>query len=68
VKRKLIFKKKDNFLVVVVESGFLCVSLAVLELTLKTGLAMNSWRYVCLCLPSAGIKGICYHCLSDKFF
>jgi hypothetical protein len=35
------------------ETGFLCVSLAVLELILATY----------LCLSSAGIKGLCHHCL-----
>lgn len=31
---------------------------AVLELALQTGLALNSQRSACLCLLSAGIKGI----------
>ena len=42
------------------ESGFLCVALAVLELTLKTRLASNSDIHL-LCLPSAGIKGVCHY-------
>jgi hypothetical protein len=36
--------------------------LAVLELTLYTRLVLNS-EICCLCLPSAGIKGIHHHCL-----
>jgi hypothetical protein len=43
------------------KTGFLCVALAGLELTLQTRLALNLWRSTCLSLPSAGIKGICYH-------
>ena len=42
------------------ETGFLCVALVVLELT------RPSWPLIqkstCLCLPRAGIKGICHHC------
>jgi hypothetical protein len=38
-------------------TGFLCVVLADLELTLLTSLASNSQESTCLCLPSAGIKG-----------
>ena len=39
------------------------VALAVLELTLQTRLGLNS--EICLpCLPSAGIKGMCHHCLA----
>jgi len=42
------------------ETGFLCVALAVLELTLKTRLALYS--EICLPLPlSAGIKGVRHH-------
>ena len=29
-------------------------------------LALNSQRFVCLCLPSAGIKGVCHYCLAVK--
>ena len=39
----------------------LCLWLAVLELTMYTRLASNLQRSACLCLPSAGIKSICYH-------
>ena len=42
-------------------TGFLCVVLAVLELTPYTRLAVNSERSACLCLPSAGIKCVCHH-------
>jgi hypothetical protein len=42
------------------ETGFLCVALAVLELTLWTRLASNS-EIAYLCLPSAGIKGVRHH-------
>ena len=42
------------------ETGFLCVALAVLELTRQTRLASNS-EIPCLCLPSAGIKGMLHH-------
>jgi hypothetical protein len=37
------------------ETGFLCVALAVLELTLQTRLTPTQ-RSACLCLPSAGLK------------
>ena len=41
---------------------FLCVALVpVLEPTLWTRLALNSQRTICLCLPSAGIKGLYHH-------
>ena len=39
------------------ETGFLCVALAILEITLPTRLASNS--EIRLLLPSAEIKGIC---------
>ena len=44
------------------ETGFLCVTLTVLELALQTMLAMNSQRATCLCLQSAGITGTHQHC------
>ncbi|CAO2610707.1 hypothetical protein LEMLEM_LOCUS14770, partial [Lemmus lemmus] len=40
---------------------FLCVALAVLELTLYTWLASNSQGSTCFYLPSAGIKGMHHH-------
>ena len=46
------------------ETEFLCVALAVLELTLKIRLASNQ-KSACLCLPSAGIKGMCHYHLSS---
>jgi hypothetical protein len=42
------------------ETGFLCVALAVLELT-QTGWPRTQ-KYACLSLPSAGIKGVRHHC------
>jgi hypothetical protein len=39
------------------ETEFLCVDLAVLELTLQTRLTSNVHLPL---LPSAGIKGVCY--------
>ena len=44
----------------VFKTGFLCVALAVLELTLKTRLALNS-EIRQLLPPSAGIKGVRHH-------
>ena len=46
------------------ETGFLCVALAILELTLQTRLASNSERLTCLCLPSPEIKGVHHHHLA----
>jgi hypothetical protein len=51
----------------VFETGFLCVALAVLELTLETRLALNQ-KSACLCLSSAGIKGECHHCPTQGNF
>lgn len=51
--------KKKSYLFMYVfhrETRFLCVSLVVLELALKTKLASNSYRSACLCLLSGGIK------------
>jgi hypothetical protein len=48
------------FFFLILETGFLCVAVAVLELTLKSRLASNS--EICLPLPSsAGIKGVYHH-------
>ena len=43
-------------------SGFLSVALAVLELTCRPG---HPWTHIStsLCLLSAGVKGVCHHCL-----
>ena len=41
------------------ETGFLCVALAVLELTLQIKLTSN--LYTQLCLQNAELKGICHH-------
>jgi hypothetical protein len=38
------------------ETGFLCVALAILELTLQTRLASNSQRSNCLCFPVLGLN------------
>ena len=41
------------------KARFLCVTtLVVLELALQTRLVLNSQRTACLCLLSAGIKGV----------
>ena len=40
---------------------FLCVALAVLELSLQSRLTLNSQKSSCLCLTSAGIKGMHHH-------
>jgi hypothetical protein len=40
------------------ETGFLCVALAILELSLSL------CKPGCLCLPNAGIKGMCHHRLA----
>ena len=44
------------------EFQFLCVALAVLEVSLWTRLTSNSQRSTCLSLQSAGIKDVCHHC------
>jgi hypothetical protein len=44
------------------ETGFLCVALAVLKLTPRTQ------KSACLCLLSAGIKGVCYHARLEPQF
>lgn len=41
------------------QAGFLCVSLAVLKLTMLTGLAWNSKRSACLFLLLAEVKKLC---------
>jgi hypothetical protein len=43
------------------ETGFLCVALAVLDLLCRPGWPQTQ-KSACLCLPSAGIKGLCHHC------
>jgi hypothetical protein len=43
------------------ETGFLCVALAVLELTRRPGWPQTQ-KSAYLCLPSAGIKGMRHHC------
>jgi hypothetical protein len=48
--------------VFVFETGFLCVALAVLELC-RPGWPRTR-KSACLCLPSAGIKGVCHHRLA----
>ena len=50
------------------KTGFLCIALAVLELS--TGWCRTQ-KSSCLCLPSAGIKGVGHHCLAlevDPYF
>lgn len=40
------------------KAGFLCITLAVLELT-ETRVVSDSQRSIYLCIPSAGVKGVC---------
>lgn len=49
----------------VFKTEYLCVVLTALELALYTRLVSNSQRSTCLSLPSAGIKGMCHHCLAS---
>lgn len=42
------------------KTGFLCITLAILERALQTRLPSNSQRSTCFCFTSAGIKGM-YH-------
>ena len=56
------------FLVYFLRQGFSVALECVLELTLQTRLASNSQRSACLCLPSAGIKGMRHHRLSCVTF
>lgn len=49
------------------ETEFLCVALEpVLELALKTRLALNSQRAACLCLLSARTKSMHHHNLQES--
>jgi hypothetical protein len=58
------------------KTGFLCITLTVLELTLdQAGLELRNpgWpqtqKSACLCLPSAGIKGVCHYArLKNNFY
>ena len=43
------------------KTGFLCVTLAILELALQTRLALKLQRSTSLCLSSARIKGVHHH-------
>jgi hypothetical protein len=61
----IVFKnvlQNNDFLYVFgfLEKWFLCVAMAVLELVLYTSLATNSQKSTCLCLLTAGIKGMCH--------
>jgi hypothetical protein len=47
------------------ETGLLCVALPILELNLYTRLAWTQ-KSTCLCLPTAGIKDMCHHCLAES--
>jgi hypothetical protein len=49
-------------------TGFLCIALAVLKLALQIRLASNSQRSTCLCLPSAGTKGVQHHHLAKTLY
>jgi hypothetical protein len=48
------------------KTGFPSTMLAVLELYLETRLAFSSQKYIWLCFPSAGIKGV-HHYQPAKF-
>ena len=49
------------FCFVFLRQGVFCVHLEpIMALTLDTRLAWSSQRIACLCLQSAGIKGICH--------
>ena len=68
VKNYLLINYQDTFFLFF-ETGFLCISMAFLELALLNRLALNSQKSFCLCLQSAGIKGVCHHCLAgDNVF
>lgn len=48
-------------LFLLLETEFLCAALAVLGLTQLTRLTPDSLRFTCVCLPSAGTKGVGHH-------
>ena len=48
---------------VVVETRFLCVVLAILEFLGRPGWPQTQ-GFICLCLLSAGIKGVCHYYLA----
>ena len=50
------------------KTGFLCIALAVLELTLYRPDWPWTQRSTCLCLLSDGIKGMCHHTWSSQGF
>lgn len=61
----------------VFETGFVYIALTVMELaTVEIRLASNPdltnlkdlTKCACLCLPSAGIKGICHHAWASYFY
>jgi hypothetical protein len=60
------FSLPDGFLFILFETGSHYVALAVLKLAMQTRLDLNTQRSTCLCLPSAGKKGVRYY-ISDFF-
>lgn len=52
---------KVGIYICVFETRFHYIALAVLEITVKTKLALNSQRSTCPYLLKAGIKGVRYH-------
>jgi hypothetical protein len=50
------------------KARFLCVALAVLELNSVVQADLELKRSACLCLPSAGIKGMCHHAWQSIFY
>jgi hypothetical protein len=57
------YEQQGSCLIFFFETGFLCIALAVLELC-RPGWPRTQ-KSACLCLPSAGIKGMRHHCLAE---
>jgi hypothetical protein len=64
----LFFVFRFSFFFCFFETGFLCVALAVLQLTLYRPGWLRTQKFTCLCLPSAGIKGVRRHTRRFSFF
>jgi hypothetical protein len=62
----------DNFPILVsfsfgfFETGFLCVAWLTWNSLYRPGW-LQTQKSTCLCLPSAGIKGVCHHCPASNF-
>ena len=54
-----------GFLFCFSRQGFSVALETILELALVDQVVLELTRSTCLCLPSAGIKGVHYHCLTD---